>query len=78
MESVCSRGAFIVKMERIDHKITCANEVYETPIRFTLRKHNLSKPVESCFRLSARYYNTNFLIILYYHTNIPMAALIVS
>lgn len=52
MESVCPRGAFIVKMERIDDKITCANEVYETPIRFTLRKHNLSKPVESCFRLS--------------------------
>lgn len=54
MESVCPRGAFIVKMEKIDDKITCANEVYETPIRFTftLRKHNLSKPVESCFRLS--------------------------
>lgn len=35
-------SALVVKTERVD-EITCAKEVYETPIRFTLRKHNLSK-----------------------------------
>lgn len=60
MESV-RHGMFSKRKNEI---VLRAKEVYETPIRFTLRKHNLSKtPLESCFRLQE--YNANFSTLFY-------------